>query len=301
MPGQALGRDVWASLAVAASGALWGIYWIPLRYFGENGLAGGWGQAALMGAGLPGVLILLRFNWSNLKSAGWPFVFLAIPNALTFLLYANAYLFTSIFNTIFLFYLSPVWSVFIARFLLGERTTPVRMVCVAAGIAGLVVTLGEGGGWPIPRNVGDWMALVSGIMWAFVAAYIQAMQRVSPGTQMIGFYVAGFFLAVPIAWITSGPPPELSVFVDLSPRLLALTCIAALPIQLALMWGLRHISSVRATMLLMTEVLAGVASAAWLSGDPFGWRQIVGGSLILAAGVVDTLSHRGSGPAKQPG
>jgi drug/metabolite transporter (DMT)-like permease len=64
------------------------------------------------------------------------------------------------------------------------------------------------------------------------------------------------------------------------------------PAQILLFWGVRRISPVRTGILLMTELLSGAATAAWLSGDPLSGHQLLGGLLILAAGIGDVLSQR---------
>jgi drug/metabolite transporter (DMT)-like permease len=42
----------------------------------------------------------------------------------------------------------------------------------------------------------------------------------------------------------------------------------------------------------MTELISGVATAAWFSGDPITPQQALGGALILAAGLGDVLTNR---------
>jgi drug/metabolite transporter (DMT)-like permease len=65
-----------------------------------------------------------------------------------------------------------------------------------------------------------------------------------------------------------------------------------LPAQFLLFWGVRRISPVRTGILLMTELISGVATAAWFSGDPITPQQALGGALILAAGLGDVLTNR---------
>ncbi|HEY4161420.1 MAG TPA: EamA family transporter, partial [Dongiaceae bacterium] len=65
-----------------------------------------------------------------------------------------------------------------------------------------------------------------------------------------------------------------------------------IPSQALLFWGARRISPVRTSMLLMTELLSGILTAALLSGDPISWQQALGGALILAAGLGDILTAR---------
>ena len=42
-------------------------------------------------------------------------------------------------------------------------------------------------------------------------------------------------------------------------------------------------------MLLMVEVIVGVASAAMLTDEAFGQREFIGAALIISAGIVEVL------------
>ena len=148
-----------ASVAVAVVGAAWGIYWLPLRQLQAAGFGGEWATAWIFIACLPAALPLVFIARRELRAQWRPLIWLAFGNGAAFSLYSNAYAHTSVFNVLFLFYLSPVWSVLIVRFWQGERISRVRMGCVALGLTGLVAMLSADGGWPIPRNSGDWMAL----------------------------------------------------------------------------------------------------------------------------------------------
>jgi drug/metabolite transporter (DMT)-like permease len=56
----------------------------------------------------------------------------------------------------------------------------------------------------------------------------------------------------------------------------------------------KRISPVRTGILLMTELISGALTAAWLSGDPLSWQQAFGAAMILAAGIGDVLTSRES-------
>ncbi len=68
---------------------------------------------------------------------------------------------------------------------------------------------------------------------------------------------------------------------------------------LLLMWGNKRLDPGRVGILLMGEVVVGAASAALLTDEPFGLRQLVGGAMIVAAAVADIAvrSRRPSAPA----
>jgi drug/metabolite transporter (DMT)-like permease len=257
------------------------------------GFGSAWATAALFSACLPAAVPLAIMARRQLRAHGRALIGLAVANGAAFSLYSNAYGHTTVFNVLFLFYLSPVWSVLIARFWLGERVGAMRMACVALGLVGLVIMLSAGGGWPIPRNIGDWMALLAGMVWAIIAVLIRRNQHIGAAANTVAFFLGGLAPALLLALLSGGGGfPDAAALAAAWPLLLAVAWLGWVPAQIMLFWGVKRISPVRTGILLMTELLSGAATAAWLSGDILTWHQAFGGLMILAAGLGDVLTTR---------
>jgi drug/metabolite transporter (DMT)-like permease len=259
------------------------------------GIAGEWATALLFLACLPAVPLLATIARGELKAHWRALIWLALGNGTAFSLYSNAYAHTSIFNVIFLFYLSPIWSVLIARIWLRERIGPTRIGCVLIGLSGLVLMLSADGGWPIPRNIGDWMSLTCGIVWAVTAIAIRRNEQIGAAANAVAFFLGGIGPALLLALLTGAAEiPHVPEIAAGWPWLLGVAWLGWVPAQLLLFWGVKRISPVRTGILLMTELISGALTAAWLSGDPLSWQQALGGAMILAAGVGDVLTTRES-------
>jgi drug/metabolite transporter (DMT)-like permease len=187
------------------------------------GFGAEWATAALFLACLPAAIPLAVLARRELRAHGRALVGLAVANGAAFSLYSNAYGHTSIFNVIFLFYLSPVWSVLIARLWQGERVPPVRLGCVAIGLGGLVVMLSADGGWPVPRNLGDWMALVAGLVWALISVVIRRNQHIGAAANTVAFFLGGLPPALLLALLSgTGGMPDAAMLGAAAPLLLGL-------------------------------------------------------------------------------
>ena len=291
-----------ASAAVAYCGLIWGVYWLPLRHLAQTGFTGSWASAAFFVASVPPALIMGYIARRELRTHGWSLLWLSVANGTVLTLYSNAYTRTTVFNVLFLFYLSPVWSVLITRFVLRERTGRGRLIAVALGLIGLATMLTDGGGWPIPRNLGDWMALSAGLLWAICTILIRRNQHIGAVANTVAFYFGGFWPALLFALATDGNQiPDLDAVRASWPMLVGVAWLGWLPSQIALFWGVSRISPVRTGILLMTELVSGVGTAAWLSGDPISLQQALGGALILGAGLGDVLTtHERPTPAPMP-
>ena len=106
---------------------------------------------------------------------------------LSLVTYTNAFLYTDVVRVLILFYLTPVWGFLLARIVLGDRITPVRMVSIALGVGGMLVMFGIDHGIPLPGNSGDWMALCGGIFWA-IASLMMLVGKESPVDYALWFF-----------------------------------------------------------------------------------------------------------------
>jgi len=278
----------WApTLAILLSTLFWGTLWIPLRHLDDAGLGGPWATAA--GFTLP-LLVVLPFGlvrWRPITAAGWPLAHAGFLMAACFALYAEALLRGYVARVILLFYLTPVWSTLLARAFLGDRITGARLVTIALGLIGMVVVFGVGAGVPVPRSAAEWMGLVSGFLWA---CSMVALRRIGPhASDFDTIFVLLLFLGVLFVIVTlvpggrpwTMPPPE--VFVRGVPWLLAFGLLW-IPLVLGLtMFGGSRLDPGRVAVLLMLEIVIGLVSAALLTQEPFGPRELVGAVFIVAA------------------
>ena len=67
-----------------------------------------------------------------------------------------------------------------------------------------------------------------------------------------------------------------------------------IPIFWGILWGSQHIDSGRLGILLQIEVVVGIASAALLTEELFGFVELLGALLVIGAAVVDVLGSQDS-------
>src|SRR5262249_43576262 len=97
------------------------------------------------------------------------------------------------------------------------------------------------------------------------------------------------FVFVLITQPTLNAAPPLSRCLEQLPWLVPVIVIAAMSGVYAAMWGTPKLSPGIVGLLFMTEISVGAVTAALWSGDPFGWPEIVGISLITAAGLLESV------------
>ena len=155
-----------ASLACAYSGVAWGLFWIPLRGMDAAGITDAW--ATVMFYGVPLLLFSpwIVLNWRRIHAAGREMQFIGISTGVSLAFYSSALLYTEVVRALVIYYTTPVWSLLLARIVLGEEITLARVLAILFGVSGLLVMFGIESGLPLPGNVGDWMALAGAMIWA---------------------------------------------------------------------------------------------------------------------------------------
>ena len=283
-------------IAIVASGALWGLYWIPVRHLESRGVDGVWTTLGLFVTGLA-LLAPVLLRHPPARAAFAPrMLATGLLTGGSFVLYSISIVLTDVVTAILLFYLSPVWATVLGRLLLAERFTGARLVALALGLGGLWVVLGGESGVPLPRNPGDWCALAAGITWAFGSLRVHQDTAVSAVAHVTSLFIGGaaVIAAVALAPVADAPAPPVTVG---AAAIVSIVAVLSMVSAWGILWGVRLVSPGRAGLLLMTEVVTGLASAAALAGEPFGLVQIAGSGLIVAAALVEVLPARARRPA----
>lgn len=152
-----------------------------------------------------------------------------------------------------------------------------------------MVVLGLGDSLPVPKNIGDWMALLSGIIWAFGAT---GMKRTGSGAipgKILAFLAGGALvsaLTVLSGFDWAGAVPQWSQIESARWWILG-TSLVGIPAVYLTIWPTTVLSPGRIGILLLSEILVATVTAALFSGEPFGAREAIGTGLIVLASVVE--------------
>jgi drug/metabolite transporter (DMT)-like permease len=280
-----------ASLACAYSGVAWGLFWIPLRGMDRAGVTDAW--ATVLFYGIPLLLFLpwILRHWRRIARCGWSLHFIGIATGTSLAFYSNAMLYTEVVRGLVLYYTTPVWSLLLARLVLGETITSARVLAIAFGLAGMLVMFGvDLGGRRIIKK-GDWMALIGAGGWAVAAVLL----RKDDGSRSMEICSVYFFYGVIAAIVLAVSPmagdisaPDWSVVVGVLPWALPIALIV-IPGAYAAFWGAPHLNPGVVGLLFMTELSVGGITAAIWANEPLGARELTGIALITLAGLSEFL------------
>jgi drug/metabolite transporter (DMT)-like permease len=284
-------RELLASFGCAYAGVVWGLFWLPLRGLSGLGISPSW--ASTLFFLVPAILCLPLALWraGPLMRMGWQAHITCAVAIFSMVLYAEAVLRTEVIRAILLFYLTPLWSTLLGRLLLGETITTARWLSMALAFGGLLVMFGDGGRIGLPHNVGDWMGLGAGMIWAYAAVRLRRSHDKDPIDMSLGFTLWGvpaalLFVASPTIWAEM---PDMAQISPALPWLIPFAAFIMLPGYFTGMYGARHLSPGLVGLLFMTEIVVGTFTAAIWAGEPMGMREWAGVTLIMGAGLLESL------------
>ena len=278
------------TMAILASTVLWGTWWIPLRKLDELGF----GSIMATGGGLLIPLLVMLpvviMHRKRIAAAGAPLLLGAFFFACALALYAEGVLRGHVARVILLFYLTPVWSTLLARFMLAQPISPRRVLTLVFGLAGMLVILEVDHASPLPRDVGEWLGLVSGVAWGLAMVYARRTPTHPVMDKVALQFIFALLLFCALTIIPGGREWSVANFditVTSLAWLLGFAFVWNLPVVWLTLYGGGRIEPGRIAILLMMEVAIGIVTASIFTDEPFGLRELLGAVLIISAGVTE--------------
>jgi drug/metabolite transporter (DMT)-like permease len=206
------------------------------------------------------------------------------------LLYSTSIVYTDVVRAMLLFYLTPIWATILARIFLNDAITPSRILAMAMAILGMLTIFGLGARFPIPQNIGDWLGIASGVLWAIATVRLRMSESHSAIELTAGFFQWSLIFSASAAFLLAPAYiPKVEQALPALPLLLIFMALLVLPGTYASLWGPKYLSPGIVGLLFMTEIVVGAISVALLAGEPFGIRELTGVLLIAGASMLEPL------------
>lgn len=286
-------------LVVTFAAAAWGLFWIPLRAFERQGLQPGWVTLSQFFAPLIVLLPIALWRWMQGQRVGVRRVRLGLFLGIAVALYVESVLLTDVARALILFYTMPAWATVMEVGLMGRALTRWRVAALLLSLLGLFVILAAGQSGSSALNLGDVMALLSGMVFAFGATQVrQAPGSASLFEQLFAFFLYGSLAALALALLPLaelGERPSTQLLLRLTPAFLLVSVCILIPVMAGIYWGTSRVDPGRLGILLQIEAIVGIGSAALWAGEPFGAPQAIGAVLVIGAGMMEVWGNRNQG------
>jgi drug/metabolite transporter (DMT)-like permease len=180
-----------------------------------------------------------------------------------------------------LLYLSPLWTVMLAHWLLHERLERRSVGVVALSLAGAVTMLWPFGATGVRFSAADAWGLMAGVSYAGYNVLVRRHLELSVAHKTFAGTVGCVVVAMAAMPFFETSFPAL---ISLATGALVVGVGALLVLIVVLMqYGLERMPASRASVIMVSELLFATLGAWWLADETPGLRSLLGGTLIVAA------------------
>ena len=280
------------SFALLIAAGMWGLFWIPQRALEAGGLTGGWATISQMV--IPFAMLLPISLWRLYKGQSfgleYPLIGLLFGGGIA--CYANSFLLTDVVRALILFYITPVWTTIFEIVFLRQIPRFYRYITLVLALSGVWIVFGQEGVIPLPQNSGDWIALFGGILIASSAVRMEIKKPEGMYPVLFSFFFYGGLFTLIQSYFLSdylGDAPSIESWVAMMPWLILIAILFHIPTNIVILGAPSRIGAGIFSIIILFEIVVGTFSAAILTDELIGWREILGSSFIIFAGLTEII------------
>ena len=280
------------SFALLIAAGMWGLFWIPQRALEAGGLTGGWATISQMV--IPFAMLLPISLWRLYKGQSfgleYPLIGLLFGGGIA--CYANSFLLTAVVRALILFYITPVWTTIFEIVFLRQIPRFYRYITLVLALSGVWIVFGQEGVIPLPQNSGDWIALLGGILIAASAVRMEIKKPEGIYPILFSFFFYGGLFTLIQSYFLSdylGDAPSIESWVAMMPWLILIAILFHIPTNIVILGAPSRIGAGIFSIIILFEIVVGTFSAAVLTDELIGWREILGSSFIIFAGLTEII------------
>ncbi len=287
-----------AALALVFNAFVWGTSWWPMRRLQEAGLHPLWATAIIFTLASRAIAIARPRACAQVlrTPALW---LLVVAAGLTNASFNWAIVIGDVVRVVLLFYLMPLWTVLLARVVLGEWLTGAAALRIALGAIGAAIVLwptSAGGAaapsfatlLPLPRSLADWLGVLGGFSFALNNVMLRREADRPEEGRSLAMFVGGAIVAGALAAVLTArgaaPAPPAPAWPWLA--LTGALTLVFLAGNLSLQYGAARLPANRTAVVMLTEVAFASLSAIALGGGTLTSRLAIGGAFIVAGAVM---------------
>ena len=280
------------TLALLAGASLWGVVWYPYRILAAAGLDGFWSTLFTYGGALVAGCLLFPRALRSLRPLPPLAIVMGLAIGWSNLAYVLAVLEGEVMRVLLLFYLAPLWTVPLARFILDERLDRRGFIVMALAFAGAVTMLWKPElGFPWPTSRAEWLGVFAGFLFALGNVLVRRMQDLGDASKSIVIW-AGVTIAALVHLPHSTIPADRAFEMGADHfALISTVGLALLLMSLALQYGLSRLPATRAIVILLFELVVAAIATHFLADEVPRLQDWIGGGLIVLATLASSRSN----------
>lgn len=265
---------------------VWGLIWYPYRQLELAGISGIQSSLVTYGVALILGAIVFARHWRDLVRTPKEGLYIGLAAGWANLGYVLAVLQGEVMRVLLLFYLAPLWTLFLARWMLAERAGPRGLLVMGLSLAGMFTMLWQGGGWPLPQNKAEWLALSAGMAFAATNVLTRWSDHLTLKAKSLSVWAGVCAIAAVFFMMEPFPLPAPASIPGSYWLLMVVMGVLLATTTWLVQLGITHTPANRAAVIFMFELVVAAVSSYLLAGEAMTAREWVGGSMIIAAALM---------------
>ena len=287
-------KNTFAIFGLLFGAVCWGVIWYPYRIMADAGVSGVASSfytyciAIVLGG------MLFAKHWRGILTLPKSAIWLCVVAGFTNLSYVLAVIDGEVMRVMLLFYLSPLWTLVLARYWLKEPLTKMGLLAIFIAMIGAYIMLANpfsanANHWPLPQNKAEWLALGAGIGFSLTNVITRKSVHLSLAAKSMLVWVGVAGMAFMLMPFISEQIPSPLFFNATHWWMMLLIALLLMAATLLVQYGVTKIAAMRASVLFLFElVVAAVASYCW-ANESMTVNEWIGGSFIIAAGLLSVF------------
>ncbi len=264
---------------------VWGIIWYPYRLMAQAGVSGIYSSFYVF---ILTIAIALPYFFITKKKVPiWSkdFWLLAFVAGYTNISYVLAVIDGEVVRVMLLFYLSPVWTISLAHFMLNEDTQKRHYIAVFISLIGAFIMFWKPGYLIHLDSKNDWLALSSGLGFAITNVMTRKHEHMTVNQKALAIWLGVIVVAMICIMFDKNAMPTLDFFRPVDAAIMMLIALSLFLSTLLVQFGVTQIKAVEASSFFLFEIVVAAISSYFLVGESIALKEWLGGILIIA-GVV---------------
>ena len=264
---------------------VWGIIWYPYRLMAQAGVSGIYSSFYVF---ILTIAIALPYFFITKKKVPiWSkdFWLLAFVAGYTNISYVLAVIDGEVVRVMLLFYLSPVWTISLAHFMLNEDTQKRHYIAVFISLIGAFIMFWEPGYLIHLDSKNDWLALSSGLGFAMTNVMTRKHEHMTVNQKALAIWLGVIVVAMICIMFDKNAMPTLDFFRPVDAAIMMVIALSLFLSTLLVQFGVTQIKAVEASSFFLFEIVVAAISSYFLVGESIALKEWLGGILIIA-GVV---------------
>jgi drug/metabolite transporter (DMT)-like permease len=267
---------------------VWGIIWYPYRLMANAGVSGIYSSFYVF---ILTIAIALPYFFITKKKVPiWSkdFWLLALVAGYTNISYVLAVIDGEVVRVMLLFYLSPVWTIFLAHFMLNEDTQKRHYIAVFISLIGAFIMFWEPGYLIHLDSKSDWLALSSGLGFAITNVMTRKHEHMTVNQKALAIWLGVIVVAMICIMFDKNALPTLDFFRPVDAAIMMAIALSLFLSTLLVQFGVTQIKAVEASSFFLFEIVVAAISSYFLVGESIAFNEWLGGIFIITGVILSS-------------